>query len=87
MDFDNLPQRVVRFSPRESNGDIMFGLPPLEYTAYVVNMNMLFEMDWRYDGHVWTVTKTSNIQNEHNLTSGVPHLWAIWCVEIALAPT
>lgn len=52
MDFDNLPQRVVRFSPREFNGDIMFGLPRLEYTAYVVNMNMLFKMDWRYDGHV-----------------------------------
>ena len=67
VDSDNLPQRVVRFAPRKFNGDVMFGLPPLENTSYVVIPKMLTKMEWRYDGLVWTVKKVSNIKNDHNL--------------------
>ena len=42
VDFDNLPQRIVRFLPASSMETSM--LPPLEHIVYVVNEHVVYDM-------------------------------------------
>lgn len=49
------------FCCENSMGTSCSSCPPLSTT------HLLFTMDRRHDGHIWTATKMSNIKNNHNL--------------------
>lgn len=62
IDFQGIAKRYVRYLPREFNGDILFEFQPILMSTSG-SISLLAGMDRRYDGHVWTQTKTTNIRN------------------------
>jgi hypothetical protein len=55
LDFDSLDIQRVQFLPPTFNGDVLFGLPPVDTSG---PFHMMHGMDKRHDGHAWTKTVT-----------------------------
>jgi hypothetical protein len=65
LDFDTFDIQRVKFLPPTFNGDVLFGLPPVDTSG---PFHMMHGMDKRHDGHAWTKTVTSNIKSDMSLT-------------------
>ena len=53
----------IGYLPHRYNGDVVFEFPPLGHHGHNTKAKLLRGMDRRYDGHVWSYTIKSNIQN------------------------
>ena len=67
INFDAIRLQLVDYLPPRYNGDVIFEFPPLGGNGYNTKAKLLREMDRRYDGHAWSRTITSNIQNDLKL--------------------
>jgi hypothetical protein len=74
IDFDLLQCGLVQLLPREFNDDALFKLlpsPTLRVEASISPPGM----DRRYGGHIWTITKTTNILNNNDVCFLYLHVW------------
>jgi hypothetical protein len=84
MDFTNIERQVVRYIPIAFKRDIMFELSPPTLTSRKVGQ--LSGIICRHDGHTWTTTKTSRIQNDDNLKFSYV-TWVTWNMLTMFAST
>ena len=68
INFDAIRMQEVEYLPPQYNGDVIFEFPPLGAHGHHSGAKQLRGMDRKYDGHPWTRTATSNIQNDLKLT-------------------
>ena len=80
LDYDKIKTMDVEFLPPTYDGDVLFILPAMGSSSShsKAKTKSMFGMDKRYDGHIWTKTKTTNINNVLDLSfqssSCVDHL-------------
>ena len=67
IDFDAIEYQKVQFLPPTFDGDVVFELPPCRGSVHSSSAKSMEGMDKRYDGHAWTRTLTSNINNNLGL--------------------
>ena len=67
INFDTIRLQQVDYLPPRYNGDVVFEFPPLGHHGHDTKAKLLRGMDRRYDGHAWSRTITSNIQNDLKL--------------------
>lgn len=68
VDYNAIKLQQVEFLPPQYDGDVIFEFPPTGFQGKQTAAKQLIGMDKRYDGHAWTRTITSNIQNDLDLT-------------------
>ena len=68
IDYDAIDIHTVHILPPSFNGDVIFELPAANTCNTSSQAKQMAGMDKRYDGHVWTKTKTTNIVNHSGLT-------------------
>ena len=67
INFDAIRLQQVDYLPPRYDGDVIFEFPPLGDHGLNTKAKQLRGMDRRYDGHAWSRTITSNIQNDLKL--------------------
>jgi hypothetical protein len=67
INFDAIRIQQVDYLPPRYNGDVIFEFPPVGDHGHNTKAKQLRGMDRRYDGHAWSRTITSNIQNDLKL--------------------
>ena len=67
INFDAIKLQQVDYLPPRYDGDVIFEFPPLGHHGHNTKAKLLRGMDRRYDGHAWSRTITSNIQNDLKL--------------------
>ena len=67
FDYDTLLIEEVNFLPPCFDGNRMFVLPSIGVSYFHRKAKSMDGMDKRFDGHVWTKTKTTNISNDLGL--------------------
>ena len=79
IDYDTIDIHKVNILPPTFNGDVIFELPSVDTCNTSSQAKQMTGMDKRYDGHVWTKTKTTNMVNRSGLTFRmsvcVRHVW------------
>ena len=68
IDYNAIDIHTVHVLPPSFNGDVIFELPAVHTCNISSQAKQMAGMDKRYDGHVWTKTKTTNIVNRSGLT-------------------
>ena len=67
INFDAIRLQQIDYLPPRYDGDVIFEFPPLGDHGQNTKAKMLRGMDRRYNGHAWSCTITSNIQNDLKL--------------------
>ena len=67
INFDAIRLQQVDYLPPRYDGDVIFEFPPLGDHGQNTKAKQLRGMDRRYDGHAWSRTITTNIQNDLKL--------------------
>jgi hypothetical protein len=67
INFDAIILQHVDYLPPRYDRDVIFEFPPLGDHGQNTKAKQLRGMDKRYDGHAWSRTITSNIQNDLKL--------------------
>ena len=68
IDYDAIDIQTVHILPPSFNGDVIFKFPAVDTYNTSSQAKQMAGMDKRYDAHVWTKTKTTNIVNRSDLT-------------------
>ena len=68
IDYNAIDIQTVNILPPSFNGDVIFEFLAIDTCNTSSQAKQMVEMDKRYDGHVWTKTKTTNIVNRSGLT-------------------
>ena len=68
LDYDKIKTMEVELLPPIYDGDVLFILPAMGSSSSHSKAKSMFGMDKCYDGHVWTKTVTTNINNVLNLS-------------------
>jgi hypothetical protein len=80
INFDAIRLQQFDYLPPRYDGDVIFEFPPLGDHGQNTKAKQLRGMDRRYDGHAWSRTITSNIQNDLKLC--FVHL-LVWATSVA----
>ena len=68
LDYNKIKTMEVEFLPPTYDGDVFFVLPAMDFSSSHSKAKSMFDMDKRYNGHVWTKTVTTNISNVLDLS-------------------